>query len=144
MRFSLFSPACVLVAAAAQAALASTIVESRANSNNNGATDVQVRDGNRTISMPVPLQAVQGVDSGVAISPDAELRILCIGDSITVGAGSSHKDGYREQLREHLSGELLMAGSRCLRLRLKLTFAQEMKSSLLATSAEGTWTTATM
>lgn len=99
-------PASILALAVAQAL--SPAVSAQSDSSGVNRTvydDVAVQDGARNISIPVPLQAVRGVDPGVTIKPDTELRILCIGDSITVGAGSSDRNGYREKLSENLSGE---------------------------------------
>lgn len=98
------SSACIL--AAAQVFSSAAYAQSDANTpSRTSYEDVYVRDGNRNISIPVPLQAVRDVDPGVAIKPDTELRILCIGDSITVGIGGSQRNSYREELKEHLSGK---------------------------------------
>jgi hypothetical protein len=46
--------------------------------------------------------------TGGGVKPGTTLRILCLGDSITVGHGSRWGNGYREQLRRdlRLSGEM--------------------------------------
>jgi hypothetical protein len=46
--------------------------------------------------------------TGAAVKPGTTLRILCLGDSITVGFGSRWGNGYREQLRRdlRLSGKM--------------------------------------
>ena len=42
---------------------------------------------------------------GTAVKPGTKLRILCVGDSITVGHSSSHGNGYRSKLLEDLSSK---------------------------------------
>ncbi|PHH82957.1 hypothetical protein CDD82_4175 [Ophiocordyceps australis] len=49
-----------------------------------------------------PLQRRQDVTAGLSRSAGTELRILCAGDSITLGTLSSDGNGYREQLRSRL------------------------------------------
>jgi lysophospholipase L1-like esterase len=43
---------------------------------------------------------------GTPVKPGTKLRILCIGDSITVGVGSSHGNAWRARLRENLSSKM--------------------------------------
>ncbi|KAI6258802.1 hypothetical protein MCOR23_008755 [Pyricularia oryzae] len=51
----------------------------------------------------------RGTSPGQAVKPGTDLRILCAGDSITVGFLSDQNggdgNGYREQLRENLSSK---------------------------------------
>ncbi|KAH7375540.1 SGNH hydrolase-type esterase domain-containing protein [Plectosphaerella cucumerina] len=75
-------------------------------------TTVTIQDGDRNTTVAVPLRAVPDVAAGKAIRPDTELRILCIGDSITVGYGSSDSNGYRETLKANLAGDdVVFAGT---------------------------------
>ncbi|KAH6692289.1 SGNH hydrolase-type esterase domain-containing protein [Plectosphaerella plurivora] len=75
-------------------------------------TSVTIQNGDVNATVAVPLKAVPDVALGAAIRPDTELRILCIGDSITVGYGSSDSDGYRESLRANLAGDdVVFAGT---------------------------------
>jgi len=48
---------------------------------------------------------------GLAVKPGTELRILCVGDSITAGDSSDRHapgdwNGYRKRMRDMLSGEI--------------------------------------
>ena len=52
-----------------------------------------------------PLETT-GIAPGVAVKTGTELRILPVGDSITVGFEDPNGDGYRFELLTDLSGEL--------------------------------------
>ena len=54
-------------------------------------------------TLPLVLQTT-GVRPGIAVKPGTELRILPVGDSLTVGYESSDKNGYRAGLLQDLSG----------------------------------------
>ena len=54
-------------------------------------------------TLPLVLQTT-GVRPGIAVKPGTELRILPIGDSLTVGFESSDNNGYRAALLQDLSG----------------------------------------
>ncbi|KAM0323916.1 hypothetical protein ACHAQA_008497 [Verticillium albo-atrum] len=57
-----------------------------------------------------PLQ-YSSAPTGEVIKADTELRILCVGDSITVGDGSSDWNGYRGYLKAQLSeNDIFFAG----------------------------------
>lgn len=56
----------------------------------------------------------QDTEKGKSVSPGTELRILGIGDSITVGFLADHnagEDGYRLRLRDNLSGKKITPNS---------------------------------
>lgn len=59
----------------------------------------------------------RGTEPGVAVKPGTELRILCVGDSITVGILSDQDggdgNGYRLQLRADLSSKVSAYSSIC-------------------------------
>lgn len=75
-------------------------------------TNVTVQEGGISTTFSLPLRAVPNVVAGTPIRPGTELRILCIGDSITVGTGSSTRDGYREGLKANLAGDdVVFAGT---------------------------------
>ncbi|KAF1807844.1 SGNH hydrolase [Eremomyces bilateralis CBS 781.70] len=53
-----------------------------------------------------------GITPGQGVKPGTKLRILCVGDSITVGAASGDGNGYRLQLRNNLSNDnVVFAGT---------------------------------
>jgi hypothetical protein len=53
-----------------------------------------------------PFLTYKGTPSGKAVQGGVKLRILAVGDSITVGFGQgADGNGYREQLRNNLSSE---------------------------------------
>ena len=56
-------------------------------------------------SGPKPLETT-GINPGVPVKPGTELRILPLGDSLTVGYESSDGNGYRGELLRDLSGVL--------------------------------------
>ncbi|KAM0282114.1 hypothetical protein ACHAQH_003154 [Verticillium albo-atrum] len=64
---------------------------------------------NLSISLPLEYSSAP---TGEIIKADTELRVLCVGDSITVGDGSSDWNGYRGELKALLSenNELFYAG----------------------------------
>ncbi|KAL4941314.1 SGNH hydrolase-type esterase domain-containing protein, partial [Aspergillus oleicola] len=67
------------------------------------------------VSVPNPLQPV-GAELGTAVKSGTKLRILCVGDSITVGFLSDQNggdgNGYRLRLRQDLSeDEVVFAGT---------------------------------
>lgn len=60
--------------------------------------------GTGTSSVLPPLHTT-GVQDGALVKEGVELRILPVGDSITVGFESSQLNGYRLELQDKLSGE---------------------------------------
>ncbi|KAL4861685.1 SGNH hydrolase-type esterase domain-containing protein [Aspergillus spectabilis] len=67
------------------------------------------------VSVPNPLLPTRA-EPGIAVKPGTKLRILCVGDSITVGFLSDRNggdgDGYRRRLRDNLSeDEVVFAGT---------------------------------
>lgn len=83
----------------------------------------------------------KNIGSGHAVKPGTELRILCVGDSITYGYGSElgggDGNGYRLQLRNDLSGTKHW---RKLRYRSPLTPALEDKVVFVGTESRGSMT----
>ncbi|KAM9876861.1 GDSL-like Lipase/Acylhydrolase [Verticillium dahliae] len=63
------------------------------------------------LSVSLPLEYTSA-PTGEVVKENTELRILCVGDSITVGDGSSDWNGYRGELKALLSesNELFFAG----------------------------------
>lgn len=55
------------------------------------------------LSVSLPLEYTSA-PTGEVVKENTELRILCVGDSITVGDGSSDWNGYRGELKALLSG----------------------------------------
>ncbi|RBQ85625.1 hypothetical protein VDGD_20814 [Verticillium dahliae] len=60
------------------------------------------RNANTDLSLSLPL-SVTDASPAQTISSGTTLRILCVGDSVTVGHGSKDLNGYRSDLSERLS-----------------------------------------
>lgn len=55
----------------------------------------------------------RGTERGKPVQGGVKLRILCVGDSITAGWGSwGSGNGYRERLRDNLSGMKITSATR--------------------------------
>lgn len=61
----------------------------------------------RNAPIPVPMYAGHIVEN--EMKSNMKLRILCVGDSVTVGTGSSVLNGYKKRLRSDLIGKCRMA-----------------------------------
>ena len=57
-----------------------------------------------SISTPPPALQTKGLDPGMPVNTRTELRILPVGDSITVGVESTGENGYRLPLWQYLTG----------------------------------------